>query len=273
MSWMGRRSQLKLTIGMPAHSNELEVWFTLQSLRLYHDLTNVELLVVDNGGTEPVRKATKVCHARYEKYTDVVGAGPSKNAVFNLASGDFVICMDSHTLLFPNSITLLRKWLTENWEDARNLIHGPMAYSSLVGFTYYYDARWRGNQWGTWGDTVDEEGLPNQPVEIDMGATGLLGCRKDSWLGFHQDCRGFGGIEGIIQRKYQQAGRKVLCLPFLKWVHCFIDRPRKFPLLEADKIRNYELGFNELGMPEEIENMRRHFGVGKRGEKTKICIL
>jgi len=254
---------VKLTLGVPAHSNEVEVWFTLQALRLYHDLTDTELLVVDNGGTDAMKKAVKDCRARYERYTDVVGAGPSKNRVFEVAEGEFVVCMDSHVLLFPGSVVALRKWLDGNWEEARNLIHGPMSYSGLEGFTYYFKDEWKGNQWGRWGSTVTEAQLPTEPVEVDMMASGLLGCRKDSWLGFHKDCRGFGGIEGVIQRKYQAAGRKALCLPFLKWVHCFLDRPRHWPLLQSDKVRNYELGLSELGMEEEIVRMREHFGVGR----------
>jgi len=67
-------------------------------------------------------------------------------------------------------------------------------------------------------------------------------------LGFHPGFRGFGGEEGYIHEKFRRAGRRCLCLPWLRWTHRF-GRPRgvPYPLTVEDKLRNYVLGHTELG--------------------------
>ena len=113
--------------------------------------------------------------------------------------------------------------------------------------------------WGIWPAAVKPEDVPNEPFEIEMMGCGLFGCRKDSWLGFHKDCIGFGGVEGIIHEKYRKHGRKVLCLPFLKWVHKF--GRGSYPLYEDDRIRNFLLGFEEVGLDNSI--IHDHYGKDK----------
>ena len=89
---------------------------------------------------------------------------------------------------------------------------------------------------------------------------GLFGCHKDSWLRFHEACRGFDGVEGVIHAKYRHHGRRVLCLPFIGWVHRFSSVKAGYPLFLKDKIRNVLYGFNEIGM--DFQPLYDHFGEG-----------
>lgn len=100
--------------------------------------------------------------------------------------------------------------------------------------------------------------LHDEPFEIPAQGLGLFTCRKDAWLGFNPHFRAFGGEEGYIHEKYRKAGHKTVCLPFLVWNHRFA-RPAgvKYTLTQEDKIRNYVLGFQELGR--DIEEIRVHF--------------
>ena len=50
-----------LTIGMPTYKDFDGVYFTIQALRMYHDLNNVELLVVD---TEELRAGISLLKPR-----------------------------------------------------------------------------------------------------------------------------------------------------------------------------------------------------------------
>jgi hypothetical protein len=112
--------------------------------------------------------------------------------------------------------------------------------------------------WGTW--QTDERGLDknNDPFEIPSQGLGLFSCRKDSWLGFNKEFRGFGGEEGYIHEKYKKNGRKTLCLPFLRWLHRF-NRPNgvTYPNNFQERFRNYLIGFHELNLP--TKELKEHF--------------
>lgn len=102
------------------------------------------------------------------------------------------------------------------------------------------------------------QSFDDDPFQIYGMGMGLFSARKASWLGFNTDARAFGGEEMYIQEKYRQAGRSVLCLPFLHWLHRF-GRVEgiTYPISVCDKVRNYILELNELGMP--LEPIRKHF--------------
>ena len=248
---------MKLTIGMPSYKNHEQVWWTIEALRLYQDVKDCEILVVDNYGSEDTKKVCRDTKIRYELFNEVNGTGPVRNKIFDLAKNDFVLVMDSHILLYPEAISKLKVWLASNWEDAKNLLQGPIVLSALVNAYTHYENKWRAHMWGTWPPAVIPESIPEEPFEIEMMGCGLFGCRKDSWLGFHKDCKGFDGVEGVIHEKYRRSGRKVLCLPFLKWVHRFGPK-FGYPLLLDDKIRNFLLGFEEIGL--DPKPIYEHFG-------------
>src|SRR5215216_4196154 len=91
-----------LTIGMPTYNDFDGVYFTLQALRLYQDLTNTELLVVDNYGCEDTKAFVEGwARGRYVLATEAVGTAAAKNRVFAEASGKAVLCCDSHVLFSP----------------------------------------------------------------------------------------------------------------------------------------------------------------------------
>lgn len=237
---------MTLTIGMPSYNNPTEVWFTLSALKMYHDLEDVELLLVDNSGNPNIRKICLNIGVRYEKFIERRGASPAKNEVFSRAEGEFVLCIDSHVLLWPGSVEKLLEWVKENPEEGRNLIQGPMAYDSQKRFSWNWKDFWRGNMWGIWDSSHPFP--PEEILEVEMMACGLLGCRKDSWLGFHPLCRGFGGEGGVIHEKYRRAGRKTLVLPFLIWSHNFHRKESPSPVMKEDIIANYLLGFEEIDL-------------------------
>ena len=79
----------------------------------------------------------------------------------------------------------------------------------------------------------------------------------------------FGGEEGYIHEKFRQAGHRTLCLPFLRWLHRF-PRPHGAPyrLSWEDRIRNYVIGFAELGLP--LAEMEKHFGLSGRRDSQRL---
>jgi glycosyltransferase involved in cell wall biosynthesis len=233
---------LRLTIGMPSYNNMTEVWFTIQSLRLHHNLTDCEILVVDNFGDPVLEKFIKNNGGgvvRYEKYTDTVGTSCTKNKVFELARGEMVLCMDSHVLIRAGAL--------DNIPVTDDLIHGPIIYTDNKNYCCEWLDQWRGQMWGIWGKNVQV--LPKQPFEIWGMGTGFFVTKRTSWLGYNKKFRGFGGEQGYLHEKYRKAGRKVWCYPNLVWMHMFFDQGRKipYPCRLVDRVRNYLIGFEELG--------------------------
>lgn len=239
----------QLTIGMATYNDFDGVYFTLQALRLYHDLQDVELLVVDNYGCEDTRRFVEDWSgARYILHQGVQGTSAPRDLVFREANGDVVLCCDSH-VLFPRGVIARLKQFYRDNPECDDLLQGPLLYDDLKSVSTHLDPVWREEFWGTWATDprgVDPDG---EPFDIPMQGLAAFACRQSAWLGFNPRFRGFGGEEGYIQEKFRQAGRRTLCVPWLRWMHRF-GRPAGVPyrLTVEDKFRNYMIGHAELGL-------------------------
>ena len=258
---------MRLTVGFATHKDYDGAYFTLQAIRLYHDLRkwdHVELLCVDNAPESPEGKALQGLFSwlngpnlssRYIAFTEVGGTAAPRDRVFAEASGDVVMCIDGHVMLAPGALDALHAHFAGQ-PDSLDLIQGPLLYDDLQNISTHFDDVWRGEMWGTWA--TDPRGYGQEAFEIGAQGLGLFACRKQAWLGFNPHFRGFGGEEWYIHTKYRQAGRRTLCLPGLRWLHRF-GRPGGVPyaLNKRDKIRNYILGHRELGMA--LDRCQDHF--------------
>ncbi len=250
-----------LTIGMAVYEDYDGVAFTLQSLRLSNDLSNVELIVIDNSpdtahGKES-EKIAKSCGAIYIPMPENTGTTQPRNRIFQEARGNAVMCMDSHVMLRPNTVNRLIDWYKAN-PDNCDIISGPLLHDNLLDLSTQFDPVWSGGMWGRWGTDprANDENAP--PFEIWGQGLGLFTTRRAAWLGFNEDFRAFGGEEGYIHEKYRQAGHKAICIPWLRWWHRF-GRPGgvKYPISNWNKVRNYVLGYKELGLA--LEPIHEHF--------------
>jgi hypothetical protein len=255
-------SAKKLTIGMATYDDYDGVYFSLQSLRLYHPeiVDNVEFLVVDNHPDGPCSDALKsiessVASYRYVPHRSRVGTS-ARNVVFEEASGNFVLCIDCHVLIVPGAVKRLLDYFDAN-PDTLDLIQGPLLADNLINLSTHFHPEWRAAMYGTWalGGLGREPDAP--PFEIPMQGLGLFACRRAVWPGFNSRFRGFGGEEGYIHEKFRQAGGRTLCLPFLRWVHRF-NRPLgvPYPNTIEDRVWNYWIGRRELGLP--TDDLEKH---------------
>jgi len=96
------------------------------------------------------------------------------------------------------------------------------------------------------------------PFAIPGCGLGVFSARVDSWPGFNEHAKGFGGEELYIHTKYRQQGGRAICLPWLKWLHRF-GRPDgvPYPLTLYNKVRNYVLELDELGLS--LDPIHEHF--------------
>lgn len=248
---------MKLTIGMATYDDYDGVYFTIQALRMYHpEVTrDCEIIVVDNHpGTKTSAAIQNLCKSwskgtggmRYIPMSSPVGTTQPRNRIFQEASGDVVMCIDSHILISPGSLARLLNYYNQ-YPTTRDIISGPLLYDdgSICG-DHFADV-WRAEMWGIWATTDKVNG--DEPYRIPGMGLGLFTCRKEAWLGFNPHFRGFGGEELYIHEKFRQAGAHAICLPWLRWGHRF-GRPNGTPYLSVctrfNKVRNYILGLNEI---------------------------
>lgn len=244
-----------LTIGMSTYDDFDGVYFSIQALRMYHDIVNsedVEIIVIDNNPLG--RHAQKVksfvqnwAKQIYIPYTEKKSTS-AREQIFKNAKGKYTICMDCHVLFAKDSIESLLSYYEKNI-DCKNIVSGPMVYDNLKNESTEFLPQWRDFMYGTWHARKDYQ---EDPFEINMMGLGAFSCETKNWVGFNQNFKGFGGEEGYIHEKFRIHGGKAICLPKFKWLHRF-GRPEgpKYPLVLEDRIWNYFVGWLELtGNPE-----------------------
>jgi hypothetical protein len=261
-------SEKLLTIGMATYDDFDGVYFSVQSLRMYHDLfknNDIEILVVDNNPdgkhgqkvSNFIKNWAKQSYIPYnsKKSTSI------RNEIFRSAKGKYTICMDCHVLLEKGAIESLLQYYSNN-PDCRDIVSGPLLYDDLVNQSTEFSPAWRDSMYGVWH--TNKQALESeQPFEIKMMGLGVFSCETKNWVGFNENFKGFGGEEGYIHEKFRIHGGKAICVPGFKWVHRF-GRPDgvKYPLILEDRIWNYFVGWLELtGNPEHemITGAYEHF--------------
>ncbi len=263
----------RLTIGMATCDDFDGVYFTLTSLMIHHHevLSDCDFVIVDNNPNSLHGRAVeawvdgRVPNCTYHALPAPFGTAPARNEVFRRAEGEYVLCIDCHVLIVPGAIRRLLNFFQAN-PSCEDLLMGPLLLDNGELAATHQRNQWSSGAWGVW--SIDERGLDanGDPFEIWQQGMGLFSCRKDAWVGFHPDFRGFGGCESYVMEKVRRRGSRVLCCPWLRWTHRF-QRPLGVPyrVSRSDARRNYLIGFRELGLdPEPVE---RHFAKLVRGPK------
>lgn len=243
-----------LTVGMATYDDYDGVFFTLQSLRLFHlfELENtgqVEYIVIDNNpssshGKEVKKLIENWIKGKYIPYTAKKSTS-ARNEIFKHATGKYTLCLDSHVLIDKDGVKSLLNYYEKN-PDTKDLISGPLIYDDFKSYSTHFQPGWRDIMYGMW-ETDKENYEKGQPFEIPMMGLGLFSCRTAHWQGFNELFKGFGGEEGYIHEKFRRAGGKCVCIPQLRWNHRF-NRPAgiPYPNILEERIWNYFIGWLEI---------------------------
>lgn len=244
------------------------VFFSIQSLRMYHPICNtdnIEIIILDNNpknphGTECKNFSNSSSNIRYIEYYKPPSSF-NKYRIVDYATGKYVLIIDCHVLIQSGGIEHLLNYFQSN-PNCKNLVQGPLLYDDLQNISTHFNPGWSGDMYGTWA-TDKESYDAGQPFEIPMQGMGLLAFEKSSWKGINQHFKGFGGEEGYIAEKFRQWGGKNICLPQLTWNHRF-GRPSgvKYPLILEDRIWNYFIGWLEITKDENhpmIQSIKTYF--------------
>jgi Glycosyl transferase family 2 len=255
-----------LTIGMPVYDDFDGAVFSLQSLRMHHDLSGVELLVVDQRPDSPqgqaLRRFCGRAKVRYIPFTERIGTAPAKDHVIRSATTHWVMCMDAHVLLGRDALSEFRQSVLYRGklhsDRESGLIFGSMLHDGLNRASVGLSDRWSGGMLGQWIDVELRDSSEIGYDSVSSHGGGLFVVRQDEWPGFPAGMRGFGGEEGYLPAKYRQAGLPVRRLNSLRWWHRF-DRPAGVPYRATleDKCRNYLIGWLDLGR--DVAEVRHHF--------------
>ncbi len=271
-----------LTIGMATYDDFDGVYFSLQSIRMHHDLIgrdDIEYIVVDNNpdgkhGIEVKKLVENWAKAKYIPYKYKTSTAV-RNEIFRNATGKYCISMDCHVLFFNGAINSLLDYYKDN-PDCKNIVHGPLVYDDLKSISTHFKPGWGAGMYGKW-DTNREAIEKNVPFEIPMQGLGVFSCETKNWRKFNKLFRGFGGEEGYIHEKFRKFGGKAICVPGFKWLHRFA-RPNgvKYPLCWEDRIWNYFVGWLELTRDPEHEMIKgayEHFVNEIKVSKNNVDIL
>lgn len=257
----------KLTIGMATYNDYDGVYFTIQSLRMYHPevMDDVEFVIINNSSDEKYHAGLQeLCShvkqpIKYVQFTDYSSTAV-RNLIFEHATTPYVLVIDCHVLMEAGSIKKLIEFY-DSGKDQGNLLQGPLLHDDLSSVSTSFNDKWGSGMQGQWQKDAQYVNADSEPFEIFAQGLGMFTCRKDSWLKYNENFRGFGGEEVYIHTKYRIAGKKVLCLPFARWVHRFTRiAGTPYPNRWVDRYRNYIIGRLEFGLnyddvDKEFENL------------------
>jgi hypothetical protein len=156
----------RLSIGMAHHNDFDGVWFTIQDIRkeLIHNgrrdlLEQIEFVIIENNKNSKhatqVREfaASNLSSSESLKYSILSeqGTGISKDEIFKIATGDFVLVLDCHVLLCPTAkvIEKLFSFMDEN-PESNDLYNGPLVYDNGFSLSTHFRNKWSSGMWGSW---------------------------------------------------------------------------------------------------------------------------
>lgn len=267
---------MKLTISMATFDDFDGVYFTIQSLRMYHDLKDVEFLVLNNNPIGPHAEALKhflkaIPNARYIEVSDRKSSWV-KYDVFKYATGDIILGLDCHVLLVPGFIEALFRYFQDDGNKL-NMLTGPLVYTDLRTKSSCLKPVWNNHDFGTWNSHPKDKS--GQPFEIDMQGMACFAMRKDAWRPIPTTFKGFGAEEWFMAEHVRRGGGKVVCESSLAWNHRFGWPKRTFPLKIEDKITNYYIGWLDLYESMDhpmIKTMTEHWGTQITQERLDTII-
>ena len=201
----------ELTIGMAAYQDFDGVYFSVQDLRLHHDMEHVEILVVDNFGCNTtaafVASTGLDGSVRYLRATEKTGTAAPRQKIFEEARGKAVLCMDAHVLLAPGSIARLKQFYRDH-PATLDLYQGPLLHDDLQPRSTHFDPVWGSHMYGRWGQ--DARGDQDQPFEIAMQGLGISQLPQRGVARFQSEVPGFRRRGILHPREVSPGGSPVL---------------------------------------------------------------
>jgi hypothetical protein len=235
-----------LTVGMGTWNDYSGVFMTVESLRRHNGFTG-PIVVIDSYGCEQTEKYCSDEGVEYHRRLDLRGTSRPRDHVFAVASTEYVMCVDSHVMMF--GLSDLLSYLPSMGSD---LYFGALLLGDRV--CTHWTPEWMGLQYGVYSAYPSSE-----PVRIPLMGLAAFVSRRDSWLGFHPLFQGFGVEESYVAALYHSRGRNLVSLPFWRYVHRFTlsGGAGGYHSTVVQMYKNYLIGQHSLGRP--TEHIRTQF--------------
>lgn len=245
-----------LTIGVISSGDRDALALTLNFLRSAVELDDLELLVVDASGSEPIRAFVEsIPPCRYVNAGEASGSAAVRDLVFHEARGDAVLCCDAGVLPPAGSIQKLAAYFQAH-PECTDLLQGPLVNAEGTIESTHLAPVWRDQSCGE--PAIDERGVDpdGDAFDIPMQSLALLSCRKSVWPGSNPAFRGESSDEGYVHEKVRRAEGRCLCLPWLRWTRPAARRPSNTGAF-TERLRNAVIGHAELGL--DLDPLIAHF--------------
>lgn len=149
-----------ITVGMAGYQESDNLWFVLDSLRLYHGW-GFDIVVVDTTPGSPVKFTEDKCRsmsARYYHRPDLKGTAAPRDAVFRYSKTPWTCCIDSHVHLCSDWIKVA-EWYAKKNPESVDLVQGPLIYDDHKNQSTHWQPTHPPSLTGTWDRyLVDKEG-------------------------------------------------------------------------------------------------------------------
>lgn len=249
----------KLTIGMANYADPQGAWWTLSSLRLHHvspSNTDIDLLLIDDmpSKNNDLVSVCNLSNARYIHSPKGKGPAHAKNTVFENATGEYVLLLDSHVLLNPFHVKKIMNLIEED-RIGNDMIVGPLVNEAGNIIATELIPEIRGGMLGIWHRRKEE----GESCVVHGHGTAYMLMRREAWPKFSEHFYGFSGEEIYIHEKVRRNGGKVVCYFDLKWCHRFMrfGIPPQYRLTLNDKYRNHLVASYEMNWS--VEQMKNYF--------------
>lgn len=148
-----------ITVGMATFEDFDGLYFSVQSIRAMYAHNRVALkelrfVVVDNSpttktGSRNKRWLASIPGTKYVPFSGPAGTSGPRDAVFENATTDIVICIDSHVILVPGAIEAVQGYFATPGTE-RDLVSGPLLFDGFGTIASHFNDNWGAGMWGQW---------------------------------------------------------------------------------------------------------------------------
>lgn len=143
-----------LSIGIIVSDDYHSLYNCLYNLLLHQDIQYTEIIVINNGldKKHSTILEQEVGQHRFIKYIKLVepqGNSLAKNTIFEMATADFVLCLDARVMFCQNAMSYIKSYINHH-PDSKDIVSGPLVFKDCINFSTHQIDKWSEGVLGMW---------------------------------------------------------------------------------------------------------------------------